>query len=72
MICTQEQMWSTTMNPLRPFSYSYWPTIFIQKKIEQAYCETDKQFLPDRFVEGLCPNCGAKAREINVITAQKF
>lgn len=33
-----------------------------KKQIEQAYCETDKQFLPDRFVEGNCPNCGAKAR----------
>jgi len=33
-----------------------------KKTIEQAYCETDQQFLPDRFVEGLCPNCGAKAR----------
>ncbi|GLC89507.1 methionine--tRNA ligase [Lysinibacillus piscis] len=33
-----------------------------KKKIEQAYCETDAQFLPDRFVEGVCPNCGAKAR----------
>lgn len=33
-----------------------------KKLIEQAYCETDHQFLPDRFVEGICPNCGAKAR----------
>lgn len=33
-----------------------------KKTIEQAFCETDQQFLPDRFVEGLCPNCGAKAR----------
>lgn len=33
-----------------------------EKTIEQAYCETDQQFLPDRFVEGTCPNCGAKAR----------
>lgn len=33
-----------------------------KKTIDQAYCETDQQFLPDRFVEGLCPNCGAKAR----------
>ena len=32
------------------------------KKIEQAYCPVDTQFLPDRFVEGICPNCGAKAR----------
>lgn len=33
-----------------------------KKTIEQAYCETDQQFLPDRFVEGVCPNCGVKAR----------
>ncbi|MEG0386253.1 MAG: class I tRNA ligase family protein, partial [Solibacillus sp.] len=32
------------------------------KKIEQAFCSMDQQFLPDRFVEGICPNCGAKAR----------
>lgn len=36
--------------------------MFYQKTIEQAYCEHDKQFLPDRMVEGECPNCGAKAR----------
>ena len=33
-----------------------------KNKIKQAYCEKDQQFLPDRFVEGICPNCGAKAR----------
>ena len=33
-----------------------------KRSIEQAYCETDQQFLPDRFVEGICPNCHAKAR----------
>lgn len=33
-----------------------------KKEIEQAYCETNQQFLPDRFVEGTCPNCGAHAR----------
>lgn len=33
-----------------------------KKKIEQAFCATDTQFLPDRFVEGICPNCGVKAR----------
>lgn len=32
------------------------------QKVEQAYCEADQQFLPDRLVEGICPNCGAKAR----------
>lgn len=33
-----------------------------KETIEQAYCEVDHQFLPDRFVEGICPNCGANAR----------
>ncbi|HET6630895.1 MAG TPA: methionine--tRNA ligase [Woeseiaceae bacterium] len=27
--------------------------------IEQAYDETEKMFLPDRFVRGTCPRCGA-------------
>jgi methionyl-tRNA synthetase len=30
-----------------------------EKEIEQLYCEHDKRFLPDRFVEGICPHCGA-------------
>jgi methionyl-tRNA synthetase len=30
------------------------------REIEQLYCEHDKMFLPDRFVKGTCPNCGAK------------
>lgn len=29
---------------------------------QQTYCETCGQFLPDRFVRGICPNCGEKAR----------
>ena len=29
------------------------------KEIEQSYCEHDKMFLPDRFIKGTCPNCGA-------------
>lgn len=33
-----------------------------KKKTDQAYCEYDGRFLPDRFVEGICPNCGEKAR----------
>jgi methionyl-tRNA synthetase len=28
------------------------------KKIWQLYCERDRMFLPDRFVEGTCPYCG--------------
>lgn len=36
---------------------------FIYKKeIEQTYCEQVQQFLPDRYVEGKCPNCGSTAR----------
>lgn len=30
------------------------------KEIIQYYCETDKKFLPDRYVRGRCPNCGAE------------
>ncbi|MCB5233816.1 MAG: methionine--tRNA ligase [Candidatus Cloacimonetes bacterium] len=26
----------------------------------QFYCEYDKRFLPDRYVEGVCPKCGAE------------
>ncbi|KRG12630.1 methionyl-tRNA synthetase [Virgibacillus soli] len=33
-----------------------------KKEIEQTYCEHDQQFLPDRYVEGICPNCGTNAR----------
>ena len=33
-----------------------------KQEVEQAYCETDERFLPDRFVEGTCPNCGSRAR----------
>lgn len=28
------------------------------KTLQQAYCEYDKMFLPDRFVKGTCPRCG--------------
>ncbi len=27
------------------------------EEVELTYCETDKRFLPDRFVEGRCPYC---------------
>ncbi len=33
-----------------------------EKTVQQAYCEHDEQFLPDRYVEGECPECGADAR----------
>jgi methionyl-tRNA synthetase len=30
-----------------------------KRPVEQFYCEVDKRFLPDRFVKGICPKCGA-------------
>lgn len=33
-----------------------------KKIVEQAYCETCTQFLPDRYVEGICPHCHEAAR----------
>ncbi len=30
-----------------------------KRSVEQLYCETDRRFLPDRFVKGTCPKCGA-------------
>ena len=29
------------------------------KEISQAYCEKCRMFLPDRFIKGTCPQCGA-------------
>ncbi|HEY5616219.1 MAG TPA: methionine--tRNA ligase, partial [Bacteroidota bacterium] len=31
--------------------------ILKEKEEQQLYCETDKMFLADRYVEGTCPNC---------------
>jgi len=36
--------------------------LIYKKEIEQTYCEYDLQFLHDRYVEGICPNCGAHSR----------
>ncbi|HWJ80154.1 MAG TPA: class I tRNA ligase family protein, partial [Niallia sp.] len=33
-----------------------------KKTVEQAYCEKDQQFLPDRLVQGICPYCKNPAR----------
>jgi len=32
------------------------------REIELAYCESCKRFLPDRYVEGICPYCKTPAR----------
>jgi len=31
--------------------------LIVKKKILLPYCENDKRFLPDRWVEGICPYC---------------
>ncbi|AIQ52289.1 methionine--tRNA ligase [Paenibacillus sp. FSL R7-0331] len=33
-----------------------------KKSTLQCYCEQDQRFLPDRYVEGICPRCGQPAR----------
>jgi len=30
------------------------------RQVEQAYCEHDRMWLPDRFIRGKCPKCGAE------------
>ncbi|MDH4183908.1 MAG: class I tRNA ligase family protein, partial [Nitrospinota bacterium] len=31
-----------------------------EREVEQSWCDTDKMFLPDRFVRGVCPRCKAE------------
>jgi methionyl-tRNA synthetase len=31
----------------------------VRREVEQTYCENDKMSLPDRYVRGTCPRCGA-------------
>lgn len=33
--------------------------LIVEREISQYYCEHDGRFLPDRFVTGGCPKCGA-------------
>lgn len=28
-----------------------------KRSVEQAYCETDAMWLPDRYIRGICPRC---------------
>lgn len=34
--------------------------LIYKKTMELTYCEHDKRFLPDRYVKGKCPKCGAE------------
>ncbi|MEK6571517.1 MAG: methionine--tRNA ligase, partial [Bacteroidota bacterium] len=40
------------------FLQYYKKGILKEKRDKQLYCEVDKRFLADRYVEGKCPNCG--------------
>jgi methionyl-tRNA synthetase len=31
----------------------------VRREVEQTYCEKDRMALPDRYVRGTCPRCGA-------------
>lgn len=44
------------------FTILYENGFIYKKEIEQLYCVSCNQFLPDRFVEGICPHCGSRAR----------
>jgi methionyl-tRNA synthetase len=32
----------------------------VKRNVEQSYCENCKMFLPDRYIRGTCPRCGAE------------
>ena len=36
--------------------------LIYRQDLEQLYCPNCNKFLPDRYVEGLCPVCGSEAR----------
>lgn len=40
----------------------YRSDLVYEKEAPQAYCGQCRQFLPDRFVKGNCPQCGEKSR----------
>ena len=56
---------STNSGENRELCEQFWVAMKSQnhttiKSVEQLYCNHDKMFLPDRFVKGSCPKCGAK------------
>lgn len=59
---------SRTTNPLHYkisqdfFTYLYEHDDIYKKTVEQLYCPKCEKFLPDRYVEGICPVCGGEAR----------
>ncbi|MFX0211449.1 MAG: methionine--tRNA ligase [Candidatus Hodarchaeota archaeon] len=70
-ILTLLEKWNIYLNyskTANPFHYKWVQDFYrrcfdngfiFSKEVEQLYCENDERFLPDRFVEGTCPHCGA-------------
>ncbi|MBZ9571498.1 methionine--tRNA ligase [Methanobrevibacter sp. TMH8] len=38
----------------------YGKNLIYEKEIKQLYCENCEKFLPDRYVEGICPHCDSE------------
>ncbi|TGM19712.1 methionine--tRNA ligase [Leptospira meyeri] len=60
-----DNYYTTNSEENKKFSESIYLTLkkkghIVARNIEQSYCEHDKMFLPDRFIKGTCPKCGAK------------
>lgn len=52
--CQENRQWSETIyQSLKDAGH------IITKEVEQTYCASCNRFLPDRYVRGTCPNCGA-------------
>lgn len=59
-----DNYYSTNTPENKEFSYLFFEAMRKQgaistRRAPQLYCEHDKMFLPDRFVKGVCPKCGA-------------
>ena len=53
---------STHINFIRDFYLQLQKNGYVYESIEKVhFCNKDKRFLPDRFVEGECPYCGFKS-----------
>ncbi len=60
-----DNYYTTNSEENRKFSEEIYLTLkekghISSRNIEQSYCEHDVMFLPDRFIKGTCPKCGAK------------
>jgi methionyl-tRNA synthetase len=53
---TNQHRTTSIVNELVTKGYVY------KQSVHQAYCTRCKRFLPDRYVEGICPHCGTPAR----------